>query len=189
MTTKETFLPADYSLPKSGSSYTKLEKGKTKIRIVSAPLLGWIDWTEEEGKKKPLRFAYENKPEPLNPAKPVKHFWAFKVWNYNVSAVQILEITQATIQGAIKTLVESEDWGSPVDYDLTIERTGDNLETKYQTTPTPPKDLTDEIQAKVEEVRVDLEKLLAGLDPFEFEETSKEVDPDQEQVDLSEIGM
>jgi len=179
----EEFLPKDYDLPKSGSSYTKLEKGKTKIRIVSAPLLGWIDWTEEEGKKKPLRFAFDQKPEPIDPKKPVKHFWAFTVWNYNASAVQILEITQATIQGAIKTLVESEDWGSPVDYDLTIERTGDSLETKYQTTPTPPKPLTDEIIAKVEEVKIDLSKLLEGEDPFTFNAKKEEVEEDLSEVD------
>lgn len=179
MNNKKDFLPKGYSLPKSGGNYMKLEKGKNKLRILSAPLLGWIDWIEEEGKKKPNRFAYDKMPETsFNPERPVKHFWAFKVWNYDTKAVQIMEITQSTIQGAIQTLASSEDWGSPIDYDLTIERTGEDMLTKYSVTPTPPKELTEEIKLEVEKVKVDLDKLLEGGDPFVFNETKERVAED-----------
>ena len=57
---------------------------------------------------------------------------------------------------------------------MITKRTGEKLETKYSVTPTPPKPLDKEIQNKVDIVNVELEKLLAGLDPFGFEPTSEE---------------
>lgn len=167
------FLPKGYSLPKQSGNYTKLEKGKTKLRILSHPIVGWEDWKEEDGKKTPLRFRYENKPEPINPERPVKHFWAFKVWNYNDERVQVFQITQSTIQGALMALLEDDAWGSPTGYDITITRVGDGMETKYSLVPTPPKELPEGIKEKSDSVKVDLEKLFAGLDPFGFEPTSK----------------
>jgi len=185
--TKE-FLPKDYNLPKSaGGSYTKFEEGITRLRILSAPLLGWVDWIEEEGKRKPLRYAYDKMPEtPTDPEKPIKHFWAFKVWNYKTKEIQIWEITQSGIQGKIKTLVDSEDWGIPTEFDLDVSREGKGFsDTNYEVTPVPPKPLTNEIQSKEKAIKVDLDKLLAGLDPFAFEPTSEK----DSEITAEEIGF
>ena len=59
------------------------------------------------------------------------------MWNYQDSAVQISELTQFTIQSAIADLVESEDWGDPRGYDLTVNRKGKSLETEYTVQPSP----------------------------------------------------
>ncbi len=88
------FLPKNYQAPNASNKYMKLEKGENKIRILSQPILGWEDWTLEQ---KPVRFRFDKKPaKSINAEKPVKHFWAFIVWNYIDEKIQILQITQAT---------------------------------------------------------------------------------------------
>jgi len=44
-----------------------------------------------------------------------KHFWTF-VWNFETKMVEILEITQTTIQTALEELINSEGWGSLFGY-------------------------------------------------------------------------
>lgn len=181
------FLPKDYKVPSSGGNYTKFEEGTTTLRILSAPLLGWVDWKEVEGKKTPLRFAFDNKPEPFNKEKPVRHFWAFKVWNYKTKSIQIWEITQSGIQGKIQSLVTNENWGIPIEYDLDIIREGMGFsDTKYDVQPVPPKALAEDIVAKDKAIKVDLNKLLADLDPFDFEATSKKEAQTEDTTDYSE---
>ncbi len=115
----------------------KLQDGENKIRILSKPIVGWLDWKD----KKPYRFAMKSKPEKPMDKNPIKHFWAFIVWNYNDQAIQILEVTQQTIQAAIGNLSKDEDWGAPFEYDLKITKKGKDLETKYGITPSPKKSL------------------------------------------------
>jgi hypothetical protein len=64
-------------------------------------------------------------------------FWAFVVWNFDTKAVEILEITQTTIQTALEELINSEEWGDPLGYGITVNRKGDNLETEYSVVPSP----------------------------------------------------
>src|SRR5690606_20654859 len=90
------FLPEGYEAPQGTGNYMKLQSGENKFRILSKPIIGWLDWKDN----KPYRFRIKERPEKPMGDKPVRHFWAFIVWNYNAEAVQILEITQATIQKA-----------------------------------------------------------------------------------------
>jgi hypothetical protein len=60
-----------------------------------------------------------------------KHFWAFVVWNFDTKQVEILEITQTTVQTAMEELINSEEWGDPLGYSITVNRKGENLETEY----------------------------------------------------------
>jgi hypothetical protein len=60
-----------------------------------------------------------------------KFFWAMAVWNCAAKAVQVLEITQASIIGPIEELLVNSDWGDPREYDLTINKKGEGLETEY----------------------------------------------------------
>jgi hypothetical protein len=66
-----------------------------------------------------------------------KHFWAFVVWNFDTKAIEILEISQSTIQTAMEELVNSEEWGDPLGYSITVNRKGENLETEYSVVPSP----------------------------------------------------
>jgi hypothetical protein len=59
------------------------------------------------------------------------------VWNFDTKAVEILEITQTTIQTALEELIHSEEWGDPLGYSITVNRKGENLETEYSVVPSP----------------------------------------------------
>ena len=159
------FLPQGYEPPKSQlGNYMKLQQGDNRFRVLSKPIIGWLDWDNN----KPLRFRSNEKPSaPINPAKPIKHFWAFVVWNYETKSLQILEITQSGIQQQITGIARDPDWGSPFDYDLSINKTGQEKETKYVVNPKPHKAIADEIQSALISAKINLEALFSGGDPFE----------------------
>lgn len=161
------FLPQNYEVPKSSGNYLRLSQGDNVFRILSAPVLGWEDWNEDN---KPVRYPYGQKPAPLNPKRPVRHFWAMVVWHYNETdagkKLKILEITQISIQNAIKSISDDPDWGSPFNYDLNITRKGEKFETEYQVIAKPPKPLHPEIEKIYGEANIDLNKLFTGEDPF-----------------------
>lgn len=166
MTTEQNgFLPEGYEAPKSGNNYMKFEKGENRIRILSKPILGWIDWQDN----KPLRFRMNEKPaKPVDPKRPIRHFWAMIVWNYKQDAIQVMEITQATIQQSITSLASDPEWGKPFGYDIKITKTGEGMETSYSVNPSPHKSLTPEIQTAIQmKGEIVLERLYEGGDPFE----------------------
>lgn len=161
------YLPSGYSVPKATSNYMKFDQGDNHFRILSEPILGWLDWKD----KKPVRTRFtEPKPQPIDPKKPVKHFWAFVVWDYNESDIEkrlkILEVTQAGIQQFITNHVSDPDWGDPRGYDLVIRRQGEGLETVYDTMAKPPKPMHEEISRRWADSNIDLEQLFIGGDPF-----------------------
>ena len=97
----------------------------------------------------------------MKPDTNVKHFWAFPVWNYDASRVQVMELTQKSIMGSIKSYVENKKWGDPTGYDLVVTRTGEGLETEYTTiaephSPAPKADIS----------KVNAKALFGGGDPF-----------------------
>lgn len=159
---ENSFLPENYEQPQSGGHYMKFVKGDNKFRILSRPIVGWIDWKD----KKPYRFTMKNKPDKPMEKGPIKHFWAFLVWNYIEQAVQILEITQTSIQKNIGDLSKDEDWLAPFDYDIKVIRKGDGLETEYSVTPSPKRPLTDEIKNAAIAKPCNLEALYDGADPW-----------------------
>lgn len=156
------FLPEGYETPQSGGNFMKLQDGENKIRILSRPIVGWLDWKD----KTPYRFPMKQKPEKPMDKNPIKHFWAFIVWNYNDQAVQILEITQQSIQAAIANLSKDEDWGAPFEYDIKITKKGKDLETKYTVTPIPKKPIADNIKQAALDKPCYLDALFSGSDPW-----------------------
>lgn len=161
---KEYFLPADYKIPVSGGKYFKPQDGKNKLRILTSPILGTVGWDKSGLKPAPVRCRMKEKlPDGLESP---KHFWAMVVFDYADSSVKIWEITQQTIQKAIRELATDEDWGSPVEYDLTVTRTGSGMETEYMVNPTPKKALSNEAQVAFKSMTINLEALYAGDDPF-----------------------
>lgn len=173
------FLPKNYKVPSSGDKYMKLEKGKNQFRILSNAVLGWEDWRDN----KPVRYTLENKPDhSIDPKRPIKHFWAFVVYNYNEEKVQILEITQKTIQKALNTMISDEAWGDPRNYDISITREGEGMETEYFSNPIPPKPLSADIKEKYDKTKINLEALFSGEDPFGSSGSNEDIDP--ETIDL-----
>ena len=167
------FLPNNYETPATNANYLKFADGETRFRILSKPVIGWLDWKD----KKPLRFPMNAKPEkPVDPTKPIKHFWAMLVWNYAASRVQVLEITQSTVQKAIEHLSKDADWGAPFGYDIKVTKKGKDKDTEYSVTPTKPK--TFEHYETAKDVKVCLNELFTGGDPFNSTSTPTEIEVD-----------
>jgi hypothetical protein len=166
------FLPDSYELPQSGGNYMKLQDGENKIRILSKPIVGWLDWKD----KTPYRFQMKSKPDKPMGDKPIRHFWAFIVWSYNNQAIQILEITQQTIQSAITNLSRDSEWGSPFAYDLKINKKGKSLDTEYSVTPSPKKPLPDDIQKAALDKPCNLEALFHDSDPWTVTDKQTELE-------------
>ena len=162
-------LPKGYEVPKTVGNYMKFQKGLNKFRVLSDAIVGWEYWnTAGKPVRSPQSFSKvpdDVRHDPKND-NPFKHFWAFVVWNYQDERVQILEITQKTIQQAIKGYNGNPDWGSPKEYDITVTREGDDLGTEYTVMPSPIKPLKKEIAEAVKKVSVDLTALYRGEDPF-----------------------
>lgn len=164
-----TFLPENYELPESVGNYMRFEKGANKFRILDKAVIGYEGWkTQEDGSKKPVR---KRQGEAINVDEvdkedEIKHFWAFPVYNYQEEKVQILEITQKGIMKEIRALERSKDWGSPLEYDITVTRTGDKLETRYTVQPSPPKKLDPAITKYYKDLKINLDALFDNEDPF-----------------------
>ena len=115
MKPQDQFLSDDYTPPPSNTRYMKFQEGENGFRILSSPIIGWEYWTADN---KPVRLTYTQEnydkaypialknPDPKN--QKVKHFWAMIVWNYATNRMEILEITQKGIQGALRTLSQKK---------------------------------------------------------------------------------
>lgn len=157
------FLPKDYKAPKSTNNYAKLVEGANRFRILSAPILGWEDWLNN----KPIRFRYEDKPaKPMDPKKPVRHFWSMIVWNYQDESIQVLHVTQATIRNNIEALTLDEDWGLPYGYDIKITKTGEKTDTEYLINPLPHKPIDPAIIKAFKDKPCNLDAMYTNEDPF-----------------------
>lgn len=168
------FLPQGYEAPSSSGGYMKFKDGENRFRILSRPIIGWEDWKD----KKPLRFRLDKKPAaPIDPKKAIKHFWAFVVWNVTEERIQILEITQVTIQSAIQNLTKDEDWGNPFEYDIKVKRSGSGMETEYTVNPAPKSKVSQEVKDALAKMgTINLEALYDGGDPFDAKQVEVKTD-------------
>lgn len=171
------FLPQDYDVPESSSRYMKLKPGDNRFRVLDSPVIGYEYWVYEKDTSTPIRVKTmdeavnaENYLPTRGDGKPnqIKHFWAMPVINYATGKVEILEITQKSIQKTIKELAQDEDWGDPRQYDIAITRQGEGLETEYSVVPKPNKPLSTEHASEWAKLKptVNLEALFDGGDPF-----------------------
>ena len=170
------FLPEGYKEPDTGN-YMRLEKGENTFRILSDAITGMEYWKEVERKRKPVRVREGEKImmgdlEKDDKGKLVmpKHFWAFVVFNRGSEKIQILEITQSTIRRQINALYNNKKWGDPQEYDITITREGEGFETEYTVMPNPKEELDKGIQRLYKDMKINLEALFSGEDPFATDE-------------------
>lgn len=147
------------------SSYMKLNAGDNKIRIISKPVIGWLEWVD----KKPTRTQIDDKPEASDDDNPPKKFMAVAVLDLNdkESPVKIMELTQQSVIKAIKALSSNPDWGNPFSYDITIKKTGEGMKTKYVVTPSPKKPISKDLIKAASEKPCNLDALYEGEDPWD----------------------
>ena len=173
-----TFLPAGEKAPEG--NYMRFKEGENTFRVLSSAVIGYEYWNKDN---KPVRLKKQPTSTPadirIDGDKPIsiKYFWAFVVYNYKAEKKQILEITQSSLQNAIRALCENAKWGDPKGYDITVGRAGSGLETEYTLMPSPhsafPVDL-------IGVENINLEALFSGNDPFSGKVAGKdEIDPDK----------
>jgi hypothetical protein len=169
------FLPPNTKKPETSSgNYMKFIDGENRIRIVTDAIVGWEWWVPgENGKNKPVRV--QECPEEV-PAEAVsdgygnyiKEFYAFGVYNYAEKKIQILEITQKSIQEKLFNLEADPDWGDPKGYDIKIIRGKKGERVVYDVATVPHKELSMEVANAAAEKPMNLNALWEGKDPFEY---------------------
>lgn len=200
MTETNDFLPAGYKIPTT-SKYFKFQEGLNTFRILDKAIVGMEFWqTKEDGGKKPIRRRMDEKildselQWRVNPAtgekekEKAKHFWAMPIWNYNTQLIQILEINQKGILESIKAFQDNPKWGNPVNYDITITKTGNGKESKYITDHDPKEELNKGIAEEYKSMFINLEALFTGEDPFaknELVEEAKKL-PKESKAEVAE---
>lgn len=182
MSNTNDFLPQGYSIPTT-SKYMKFQNGVNIFRILDKPILGMEYWKTVDGKRSPVRVGM-NEPIKMSDleidsktGKPeeVKHFWAMPVWNVNEKKIQILEITQKGIIKAIKSFIENPKWGNPIDYDITVTKSGSGMETEYLIDHDPKEPVSPEIMEQYKSTKIDLQALFRGEDPFKAGEYEQDL--------------
>ncbi len=153
----------------TGGNYMKFAKGENRFRVLGDGIAGWIYWTDEGGKRTPVRSHLANKPPKgvVSGDDKIKLFLTLPVWNYNDKQVQVLEITQSGIRNALQSYEDEPAWGDLTGYDIKVFREGDGLETDYNIAPMPKSPLAAEIKEAQKEVNINLEALFEGGNPFE----------------------
>lgn len=170
----DNFLPKDYKTP-DNSDYFKFKEGENPFRVLSSAIVGYEYFKEDN---KPVRSKEPFKLTPdIKKGGKVKHFWAFVVWNYNSEKIQILELTQSTIQGAIKAYADNKQWGDPKEYDIIVSKIGEGLGTEYNITVNPKAEIAKEILTVYKMRTINLEALYIGDNPFEAVEDNQKLQP------------
>ena len=159
------FLPENYEAPRSVNlNYLKLQEGPNRLRILSAPILGWEDWQD----KQPVRYRMEQKPDTsFDNSKPMKHFWAMVVYNFDLKCIQIWHVTQASIRKTLEGFVKNLAWGAPYYYNICITKEGQDKDTKYQVMPEPHSPIGSLVEHEFLSRPCWLNALFTNDDPFE----------------------
>ena len=164
------FIPNDV-VSGGAARYLKFKQGDNKIRIISNPIVGWLEWVD----KKPVRTTIDNEPEANDEDNKPKKFMALAVIDReDDDKVKILEITQQSVIKAIRALTANPDWGKPFSYDLTVTKTGEDLKTKYVVTPSPKKPLSKDAIKEAQETPCNLDNLFEGADAWNTEDGETE---------------
>ena len=177
------FVPG-HEIPEKRNQFMKLEYGKNRFRFIGEPVSGFLFFGKverEDGSEvvRPFRRREAEGEFPLEDLielnarmskegelEKQKYFVSSLVYNYGKDKLQVLEITQKSILKALKSYVESEEYGHPNGYDLTVEKKGEGLNTEYTVLASPPKALEDKIAEAVGDISCDLEKIFAGEYPL-----------------------
>ena len=144
-------LPQDYEIPTAGSGglFAKLEKGENRFRILAKPVFGYIYWSEST----PMRV---KSPTDVPTGEKSKHFWNMPVWMND--EVKYMEIDKATVLKDLAALDSNKEWGNLLEYDVIVTRSGEMMDTKYNTNPCKPTKLAAEAIEAWSDAKAEYEK-------------------------------
>jgi hypothetical protein len=164
--------------PTSGSGlFLKLKDGDdVRMRILGLPAVYDNVFVDKDSKERTVSTKY-----------------AWPVYNFDAEKVQVME-GGATIYKALNSLIQDEDWGDPVKYDIKVARTGSGFsDTKYSVTPSPKSKELPKVLEDIDVVEISRKSdfhedvhLLGEM----FQPVKKDVVPediDEGGIDLSEI--
>lgn len=160
------FYPQGYEPKDPPSDYMRLQPGENRIRILANPIIGYETWIDEDNKRKPIRYKDFNKAVADPRADKIKEFHAFIVWDYASQDVQLLSLTQKTIQKAIFNHATDPDWGDPTRYDIIISKSGKGLETEYNVKMKPSKPMDEAITDAFKQVKIETEEYFNNGHPI-----------------------
>tara|TARA_R110000765_G_scaffold103794_2_gene193421 strand:+ start:211 stop:798 length:588 start_codon:yes stop_codon:yes gene_type:complete len=180
------WLPENYEAPTTNNIYFRPQTGTSKIRILGdfrhahTAVMGYLGWKHTIDGNTPIRGNMDNFQSVKEATDDTpKHFWALTIWDYSDQAVKCWEITQATIQQALTELAKNEAWGDPRQYNISITRKGEKLETSYSiiAEPKPMGEPPAEAIAAAKAAKIDLRELFIGESPFGVDKGSNEKPP------------
>ena len=162
----------------------------TQVRfalLIEQPLEFFECWGEDENKK-PMPFRFVEDPSPADIAlemgdnytrrmdregkgpEKVKFAMAVPVYNYDNESVEILSLTQKTLQQELDDISQMDDYQDLTAWDFVLGRTGAKLETKYTLRPVPRKKASNAMLetewAKALKQGFDITRMLEGGNPF-----------------------
>lgn len=167
-------LPQGYKIPTNSGSYMKFQDGANRLHVLGKAIVGWEYWNIE-GKPVRSKEVFNEVPADIRVNKDgtterIKHFWAFPVWNYSDKKLQVLEITQSSIQGGMKIKIDNRR-GDVSKFDFIITKTGEGLGTDYDVDVDTHEEIPNEAELKDKAEKINLEALYKGEDPFKGEGT------------------
>lgn len=166
------FFPPTYELPKKDSQYLDLKEGNYKIRILTAPTIGYEGWKGKEPIRKRPTETFANTPVD----KPPVQFLAFLVWDYTDEKFKTLVLKQKTVIGAIYNFNADPDFGDPRGYDIKISRLGKTKDdTKYTVIPMGQTPLKEEIKDAFKKLDYNLDRLFQNEPPISEVATMSDV--------------
>lgn len=188
----------DYKPMAGASQYLRLtEKGETaKVRIASEPYRSLRIWKESERKymdgDKVAGLAEAQIDAIMrDPDFTISEVFSWKVVDRFDGQAKVLTMPGSVFK-KLAALAANEDWGDPVDYDITVERTENPGSGYWTITPTPNKTPLDEKQLDQIEA-LDIPKLVTGAKSLEEVEPKPKTDDvapekiDDKPIDLSEV--
>lgn len=173
------FLPKGYDgVPETPSQYMKFQEGKNPLRVLSSAVVGWEWFTGPMSDRTCHRVKTEDEIPQEVPRKGkdcVKHFWGFIVYNYNVKEVQVLVLKQKSIMNDLEDLIADKDWGDLKTFDVSVnkKKTGPRvMDVEYSVMPRPKAEFDKDLQLIYGSMKINLEALYEGKDPFEIPENA-----------------
>ena len=176
----------------SGGGYlnpSKIQSG-TSVRFAlldDNPLEFFEVWGEaSDGGVKPFRFRDEPTPDDIDAEfgsdysrrlnrdgsapEPAKFAIAVPVFNHDAGSVQVLQVSQKSINREFDSISQMEDYSNLLEWDFVLGKEGNGLNTEYSLRAVPRKKGSQEaVDAAWEESKsngFDVSRLLSGGNPF-----------------------